>query len=134
VFTTVFQGMDNVILTPHIGGSTIEAQKNIAAYVPEALVNHVNTGDTSASVNLPSIRVPEVQGAHRLLHVHKNIPGIMARINNIFSRYNINVVGQYLKTNEDIGYLITDINTEYNSSVVDELKRIDHTIKLRVLY
>jgi D-3-phosphoglycerate dehydrogenase len=134
VFTTVFQGMDNVILTPHIGGSTIEAQKNIAAYVPEALVNHVNTGDTSASVNLPNIRVPEVKGAHRLLHVHKNIPGIMARINNIFSRYNINVVGQYLKTNEDIGYLITDINAEYNSDVVDELKRIDHTIKLRVLY
>lgn len=133
-FECQFTGMDNVILTPHIGGSTIEAQKNIAAYVPEALVNYVNTGDSFASVNLPSIRVPEVKGAHRLLHIHQNIPGIMARINNIFSRFNINVVGQYLKTNQDIGYLVTDIDKEYNTDVVDELKRIDHTIKLRVLY
>lgn len=133
-FECLFTGMDNVILTPHVGGSTIEAQKNIAAYVPEAMVNYVNTGDSFASVNLPGIRVPEVKGAHRLLHIHENIPGIMARINNIFSRYNINVVGQYLKTNEKIGYLVTDIDKEYNSDVVDELKRIDHTIKLRVLY
>lgn len=133
-FECAFTGMNNVILTPHVGGSTIEAQKNIAAYVPEALVNYVNTGDSFASVNLPGIRVPEVKGAHRLLHIHENIPGIMARINNIFSRFNINVVGQYLKTNEKVGYLVTDIDKEYNSDVVDELKRIDHTIKLRVLY
>ena len=133
-FESPLMGMENVILTPHVGGSTIEAQKNIAAYVPEALVNYVNTGDSFASVNLPNIRVPQVNGAHRLLHVHQNIPGIMARINNIFSRFNINVVGQYLKTNQNIGYLVTDIDKEYNSDVVDELKRIDHTIKLRVLY
>ncbi|MFM1874477.1 MAG: phosphoglycerate dehydrogenase, partial [Bacteroidota bacterium] len=99
-FVCEFTGMENVILTPHVGGSTLEAQKNIAAYVPEALVNYVNTGDNFASVNLPGVRVPEVKGAHRLLHIHANIPGIMARINNIFSRYNINIVGQYLKTNE----------------------------------
>ena len=133
-FHSPFTGMDNVILTPHVGGSTMEAQRNIAAYVPEALVNYINTGDSFASVNLPSIRVPQIKGAHRLLHVHHNIPGIMARINNIFSRFNINVVGQYLQTNSEIGYLVTDINKEYNSDVVDELKRIDHTIKLRVLY
>jgi len=133
-FYSPFTGMDNVILTPHVGGSTVEAQKNIAAYVPDALVNYINTGDSFASVNLPGIRVPEAKGAHRLLHVHHNIPGIMARINNIFSRFNINVVGQYLKTNQEIGYLVTDIDKEYNSDVVDELKRIDHTIKLRVLY
>ncbi|MBI1286090.1 MAG: phosphoglycerate dehydrogenase [Flavobacteriales bacterium] len=133
-FECPFTGMDNVILTPHVGGSTIEAQKNIAAYVPEALVNYVNSGDSFGSVNLPNIRVPEVKGAHRLLHVHQNVPGIMARINNIFSRFNINVVGQYLKTNQQIGYVITDIDKEYNSDVVDELRRIDHTIKLRVLY
>ena len=133
-FKCEFTGMDNVILTPHVGGSTIEAQKNIAAYVPDALVNYINTGDSFSSVNLPGVRVPEIQGAHRLLHIHQNIPGIMARINNIFSRYNINVVGQYLKTNQDIGYLVTDIDKEYNSDVVDELRRIDHTIKLRVLY
>ncbi len=133
-FETPFTGVDNVILTPHVGGSTMEAQRNIAAYVPEALVNYINTGDSFASVNLPNIRVPELKGAHRLLHIHENIPGIMARINNIFSRFNINVLGQHLQTNHDIGYLITDIDKEYNSDVVDELKRIDHTIKLRVLY
>jgi len=133
-FQCPFTGMDNVILTPHIGGSTIEAQKNIAAYVPDALVNYINTGDSFASVNLPGVRVPAIHGAHRLLHIHNNIPGIMARINNIFSRFNINIVGQYLKTNQDIGYLVTDIDKEYNSDVVDELRRIDHTIKLRVLY
>jgi D-3-phosphoglycerate dehydrogenase len=133
-FESVFTGMSNVILTPHVGGSTIEAQKNIAAYVPEALVNYVNTGDSFASVNLPNIRVPQLKGAHRLLHIHQNIPGIMARINNIFSRFNINVLGQHLQTNHEVGYLITDIDKEYNSDVVDELKRIDHTIKLRVLY
>lgn len=133
-FECPFTGMDNVILTPHVGGSTIEAQKNIAAYVPEALVNYVNSGDSFGSVNLPNIRVPEVKGAHRLLHVHQNVPGIMARINNIFSRFNINVVGQYLKTNQQIGYVITDIDKEYDSDVVDELRSIDHTIKLRVLY
>jgi D-3-phosphoglycerate dehydrogenase len=133
-FDCPFTGMDNVILTPHVGGSTIEAQKNIAAYVPEALVNYVNTGDSFAGVNLPNIRVPQLKGAHRLLHIHQNIPGIMARINNIFSRFNINVLGQHLQTNHEVGYLITDIDKEYNSDVVDELKRIDHTIKLRVLY
>lgn len=133
-FESPLMGMENVILTPHVGGSTIEAQKNIAAYVPEALVNYINTGDSFASVNLPSIRVPEVKGAHRLLHVHRNIPGIMARINNIFSDFNINVVGQHLKTNESIGYLVTDINKEYDLDVVAALKKIDHTIKLRVLY
>lgn len=133
-FDCPLTGMDNVILTPHVGGSTIEAQKNIAAYVPDALVNYVNTGDSFASVNLPNIRVPQLKGAHRLLHIHENVPGIMARINNIFSRFNINVLGQHLQTNANIGYLITDIDKEYNSDVVDELKRIDHTIKLRVLY
>ncbi|MFC2176079.1 phosphoglycerate dehydrogenase [Bacteroidota bacterium] len=133
-FESPLIGMDNVILTPHVGGSTIEAQQNIASYVPEALMNYVNTGDSFSSVNLPNIRVPEVKGAHRLLHVHENVPGIMARINNIFSRFNINVVGQHLQTNSEIGYLITDINKEYNADVLDEIRSIDHTIKLRVLY
>ena len=133
-FQSPFAGMDNVILTPHVGGSTLEAQQNIASYVPEALVNYVNTGDSFASVNLPNIRIPEVKGAHRLLHIHQNIPGIMARINNIFSRFNINLVGQHLQTNHEIGYLITDIDKEYNSAMVSELRNIDHTLKLRVLY
>lgn len=134
LFENPFEGMENVILTPHVGGSTIEAQRNIASYVPNALISYINTGDSSISVNLPHIRVPENKGAHRLLHIHRNVPGIMARINSIFMRYDINVLGQHLETNQKVGYLITDINKKYNSKMVDELKRIDHTIKLRVLY
>lgn len=133
-FRSPLVGMDNVILTPHVGGSTEEAQKHIASYVPQMLVNYVNTGDSSASFNLPAIRVPQVRGAHRLLHIHANIPGIMAQINSIFSQFQINVVGQYLKTNEQIGYLVTDIDKEYDSDVMKALKAIDHTVKLRVLY
>jgi D-3-phosphoglycerate dehydrogenase len=133
-FESALIGLPNVILTPHIGGSTIEAQKNIATYVPETLVSYINTGNTTTSVNLPPVRVAEMKGAHRLLHIHANVPGILARINSVFSNYNINILGQALKTTEDIGYLVTDIDKKYDKDVMRELKAIDHTIKLRVLY
>jgi D-3-phosphoglycerate dehydrogenase len=133
-FESLLIGIPNVILTPHVGGSTIEAQKNIASYVPDSLVSYINTGNTNNSVNLPQVRATEVKGAHRLLHIHANVPGILARINSIFSKYGINILGQSLKTNEGIGYLVTDIDKKYNKEVMRELKAIDHTVKLRVLY
>jgi len=133
-FVSELQGIPNLILTPHVGGSTIEAQRNIANYVPNHIFDYINTGNSHESVNIPNLQLPELKNAHRLLHIHYNVPGIVARINSIFARFNINVLGQYLKTSEDVGYMITDIDKEYDDSVIDELKRIDRTIRLRVLY
>lgn len=133
-FSSELQGLPNVMLTPHIGGSTDEAQRNIAQYVPSHIIDYINTGNSHESVNLPNLQLPELKNAHRLLHIHYNVPGIMAKINNIFARYNINILGQHLKTSENIGYMITDIDKEYDEAVISELKRIDRTIRLRVLY
>lgn len=133
-FVSELRGLPNTILSPHVGGSTEEAQRNIAAYVPENIIKYINTGNSFTSVNLPNLTLPELKDAHRLLHLHKNVPGIMAKINSIFARYGINILGQYLKTSGDIGYLITDIDKEYNEDVIREFKKIDHTIRFRVLY
>lgn len=133
-FISELQGLPNVILSPHIGGSTDEAQRNIANYVPSHIIDYINSGNSHESVNIPNLQLPQLKDAHRLLHIHYNVPGIVARINSVFARFNINVVGQYLKTNDEVGYMITDINTEYDENVISELKRIDRTIKLRVLY
>jgi len=133
-FISPLRDIPNVILTPHIGGSTDEAQRNIASYVPSRLMDYINSGNSFASVNLPNLQLPEFQKAHRLLHIHENVPGIMAKVNNVFANYNINILGQYLKTNEVIGYMITDINKEYDSEVIKELRKIPNTIRLRVLY
>jgi len=126
--------LPNTILTPHVGGSTEEAQRNIAAYVPEHIIKYINTGNSFTSVNLPNLQLPELHNAHRLLHLHKNVPGIMAKINSIFARYGINILGQYLKTTGNIGYLITDIDKAYEDDIIREFKKIDHTIRFRVLY
>jgi D-3-phosphoglycerate dehydrogenase len=133
-FKTELRGLPNTILTPHVGGSTEEAQRNIAAHVPENIIKYINTGNSFTSVNLPNLTLPELNKAHRLLHLHKNVPGIMAKINSVFARYGINILGQYLKTSGNIGYLITDIDKAYNEDVVREFKKIDHTIRFRVLY
>jgi D-3-phosphoglycerate dehydrogenase len=133
-FISELQQFPNVILTPHIGGSTEEAQKNIAEFVSSKIIAYINTGNTHLSVNIPNIQVPPQNHTHRLLHLHKNVPGIMARINSILAEHNINIEGQYLKTNEQIGYVITDVNKKYDVQVLDILKKIPDTIRFRVLY
>ncbi len=133
-FISELRGLPNTILTPHIGGSTVEAQENIGNYVPGKIMDYINTGSTSNSVNFPNLVLPTLENAHRLIHIHDNVPGILARINQSLADHNINIVGQYLKTNESIGYVITDIDKEYNKDVIKELRGIEHTIKFRVLY
>lgn len=133
-FESELKSLPNTILTPHIGGSTLEAQQNIAQFVPGKIIEYINTGNTYNSVNFPNIQLPFLHDAHRLIHIHLNEPGIMARINKILADYDINIVGQYLKTNEKIGYVITDIDKAYSIKVIDELKAIHGTIRFRVLY
>tara|TARA_B100001287_G_C22666284_1_gene523002 strand:+ start:133 stop:1359 length:1227 start_codon:yes stop_codon:yes gene_type:complete len=133
-FESKVKGIEEIILSPHIGGSTKEAQKNIGSYVPDKIIDFINSGNTSSSVNFPKLSLPEQSDSHRLIHIHKNEPGVMLEINKIISEYNINIKGQYLKTNEEIGYVITDIDSFYNKEVVKSLKNIPATIKLRVLY
>ena len=133
-FESKVKGIEEIILSPHIGGSTKEAQKNIGSYVPDKIIDFINSGNTSSSVNFPKLSLPEQSDSHRLIHIHKNEPGVMLEINKIISEYNINIKGQYLKTNEEIGYVITDIDSVYNKEVVKSLKNIPATLKLRVLY
>lgn len=133
-FVSELRGLPNTILTPHIGGSTSEAQENIGNFVPTKMMDYINTGSTSNSVNFPNLTLPILENAHRLIHIHNNVPGILAKINKVLADNEINIVGQYLKTNELIGYVITDINKEYNKEVIKDLRAIDNTIKFRVLY
>jgi len=133
-FHSPLRGLPNTILTPHIGGSTLEAQENIGKFVPSKFLDYINNGSTSNSVNFPNLTLPTLENAHRLIHIHNNVPGILAKINNVLAAHGINIVGQYLKTTETIGYVITDINKEYNKDVIKELRAIEHTIKFRVLY
>ena len=133
-FISELQNIPNVILTPHIGGSTVEAQKNIAEFVTDKIISYINSGNSFYSVNFPKIQLPKLIRAHRLIHVHENLPGILAQINSVLASYHINIVGQYLKTNEEIGYVITDIAKDYEPGLIKDLKKIPHTIKFRILY
>jgi D-3-phosphoglycerate dehydrogenase len=133
-FINELRNLPNIILTPHIGGSTEEAQFNIAQFVPNRILEYINTGNTFQSVNFPNIQLPELHNAHRLIHLHANMPGILAQINNIFAKHNINILGQYLKTNESVGYVITDIEKEYAETLISDMKNIPNTIKFRMLY
>ena len=133
-FFTELQGLPNVILTPHIGGSTEEAQKDIADFVPNKIMDYINSGNTVDAVNFPSIRLPRQEKAHRFLHIHKNVPGIMAKINKVLAKYEMNITGQYLSTDSEVGYVITDLDKEYNKEVIKALKKVENTIKFRVLY
>ena len=133
-FDTALQGLPNVILTPHIGGSTEEAQRDIADFVPNKIMDYINSGNTVDAVNFPNIRLPKQNNSHRFLHIHKNVPGIMAKINEVLAKYNMNITGQYLSTDNEVGYVITDLDKDYNKEVIQDLKDVEHTIKFRVLY
>ena len=133
-FETPLQGLPNVILTPHVGGSTEEAQRDIADFVPNKIMDYINSGNTVDAVNFPNIRLPKQNNAHRFLHIHQNVPGIMAKINEVLANYQMNITGQYLSTDNQVGYVITDLDKEYNKEVVKALKNVDNTIKFRVLY
>jgi D-3-phosphoglycerate dehydrogenase len=133
-FESELRGLPNTILTPHIGGSTLEAQENIARFVPGKIMEYINTGNTFNSVNFPNIQLPFLKNAHRLIHIHQNEPGVLAKINQILANYEINIVGQYLKTNEKIGYVITDIDKAYSKDAIEAMKLIPGTIRFRMLY
>lgn len=133
-FESPLMGMPNTILTPHVGGSTLEAQENIADFVPSKIVEYINTGSTTNSVNFPNITLPSLSQAHRFIHIHKNEPGVLAEINNVLAKHGINIGGQYLKTNDIIGYVITDIDKNYKEEAIKDLKRVRGTLRFRVLY
>ncbi|MHB1534841.1 MAG: phosphoglycerate dehydrogenase [Acidimicrobiales bacterium] len=132
-FVSPLQGLANVILTPHIGGSTEEAQVDIGEFVAKKLVDFVHSGATSLSVNLPNLELPVRAGAHGLVHIHRNTPGVLAAINAIFAEHGINIEGQVLATRGDIGYVITDIASDYTDEMVSRLRAMDETIRLRLL-
>ncbi|WOC39649.1 phosphoglycerate dehydrogenase [Polaribacter sp. HL-MS24] len=133
-FFTELQGLKNVILTPHVGGSTEEAQRDIADFVPSKIMAYINSGNTVDAVNFPNIRLPRQTKAHRFLHIHKNMPGVMAEINKVLAKFDMNINGQYLSTDEKVGYVITDLDKDYNPKVLQKLREVNGTIKFRVLY
>lgn len=133
-FYTELKGLPNVILTPHVGGSTEEAQKDIADFVPGKIMAYINSGNTVDAVNFPNIRLPKQQKSHRFLHTHKNISGVMANINKVLAKHELNITGQYLSTDEKVGYVITEVDKDYNKDVITKLKKIKGTIKFRVIY
>lgn len=133
-FVSPLQGLSNVILTPHIGGSTVEAQENIGIEVSTKLIAFLDTGSSVGSHSVPPLNLPLQQHTRRILHMHHNVPGILSEINSILSRSNVNILGQYLKTNEQIGYVVLDVDGNTDLSVFDELKQVKNTIKARILY
>ncbi|SEJ49839.1 D-3-phosphoglycerate dehydrogenase [Dyadobacter koreensis] len=133
-FESALRGLPNVILTPHIGGSTEEAQENIGHFVPSKLLEFMNNGSSYGSVNFPEVQLPKLKDSHRLLHIHANVPGVLAKLNNIFAKNNINITGQYLKTSEKIGYVIVDIAKGYTEEFIQEVKEVEGTIRFRMLY
>ena len=133
-FETPLQGLSNVILTPHIGGSTEEAQQNIGEDVSAKLFNYLERGITNGSHTVPAIGLPPVEGAHRILHIHNNVPGVLSAINTQLSNHNINIVGQYLKTNDDIGYVVLDVDKKLSKQALELLRAVKETIKVRLLY
>jgi D-3-phosphoglycerate dehydrogenase len=136
-FVSPLRGLDNVILTPHVGGSTEEAQENIGTEVAGKLIKYSNNGSTLSAVNFPEVSLPEHPGKHRLLHIHRNQPGVLSRINAIFSEREINIAGEYLQTDPKIGYVVIDIETGERAGSM-RLKRVmdevPGTIRTRVLY
>jgi D-3-phosphoglycerate dehydrogenase len=133
-FETPLQGLSNVILTPHIGGSTEEAQENIGEDVSIKLYQYLERGVSNGSHSIPAISLPPVDGAHRILHIHNNVPGVLSAINTVMSKNKINIVGQYLKTNEEIGYVVLDVDSKLSKQALALLKEVKETIRVRLLY
>jgi len=133
-FTTPLQGLSNVILTPHIGGSTEEAQENIGEDVSNKLFNYLEKGITNGSHTLPAIGLPSVANAHRILHIHNNVPGVLSAINTTLAANKINILGQYLTTNDAIGYVVLDVDKKISTKALELLKSVKQTIKVRMLY
>jgi D-3-phosphoglycerate dehydrogenase len=133
-FSCVLQGMPNVILTPHIGGSTEEAQSNIGVDVATKLIKYLELGSSDGSHTIPAVNLPPQAGTHRILHIHENVPGVLSEINSNLSKRNINILGQYLKTNEEIGYVILDVDTKISKEAFELLKKVKGTIKTRIVY
>jgi D-3-phosphoglycerate dehydrogenase len=133
-FTTPLQGLSNVLLTPHIGGSTQEAQQNIGDDVSNKLFNYLEKGISYGSHTIPALSLPPQEGTHRILHIHNNVPGVLSEINTQLSKHKINILGQYLKTNEDIGYVVLDVDKGLSKNAVELLRKVKATIKVRVLY
>ena len=133
-FQSPLRGIDNALLTPHIGGSTMEAQENIGTEVSDKLALYSDNGTTTSSVNFPEVALPGHAGAHRLLHIHKNVPGVLGAINQVFSENGINISAQFLQTNETLGYVVIDVEAEYSDLALEKLKNIPGTLRCRVLF
>ncbi|MCK7546835.1 phosphoglycerate dehydrogenase [Marinobacter koreensis] len=133
-FVSPLREFDNVILTPHVGGSTMEAQENIGREVAEKLAMYSDNGTSVSSVNFPEVALPSHPNQHRLLHIHENVPGVMSEINQVFSENEINVCGQYLQTKEEIGYVVVDVDKAYGELALEKLSQVKGTIRCRVLF
>lgn len=125
---------NQIIATLNQRNNTLETQQNIASFTCEKIIQYINTGNISRSLNFPDIQLPALQGSHRFIHIHQNKPGLLAKINAVLAKHKINITGQYLKTNETLGYVITDVSKKYDNEVISELKKIEATIKFRVIY
>ena len=126
------QGLDNVILTPHVGGSTEEAQEDIGQFVAHKLIDFMRTGNSALSVNFPNLELPERAGTFRLMHLHHNVPGVLAAVNAIFADHQVNVEGQFLGTRGELGYVITDVARHPEPEMLASLEKMEATIRLRL--
>ena len=133
-FYTPLQNLPNVLLTPHIGGSTEEAQQNIGEDVSNKLYEYLESGITIGSHTIPSLNLPPQEGTHRILHIHNNVPGVLSAINTELSKNNINILAQYLKTNEEVGNVVLDVDKKLSTHAFELLKQVRETIKVRLLY
>ncbi|AVO48491.1 phosphoglycerate dehydrogenase [Melaminivora suipulveris] len=133
-FVSPLRGLDNVILTPHIGGSTVEAQANIGVEVAAKLIRYSDNGTSTSSVNFPEVALPAHEGKHRLLHVHQNMPGVLSQINSILSDNHINISAQYLQTRDDVGYVVIDMDARSSDVALEKLAQVPGTLRTRVLF